>query len=75
MKNHASTLTRLEVAVPAVAILLLALPSGIAAHVALETLLLTGGILAWFSRHRLKRYERLAEEGIATAQLADFPKA
>jgi branched-chain amino acid transport system permease protein len=33
-------------------------------------LLLTGGILAWFSRHRLQRYERLAEEGIATDVLA-----
>ena len=45
MRHLASSVARLEVAVPAAIVLLLALPSGIAAHVALETLLLTGGIV------------------------------
>lgn len=44
MKTLASTVTRLEVALPAAVILLLALPTGIAAHVAVETLILGGGI-------------------------------
>lgn len=42
------------------------LPSAAATWLVPAGLLLTGGILAWFSRHRLKRYEQLAEEGIAT---------
>lgn len=44
MRNLASAITRLELAVPAVTMLLLALPSGVAAHLAVETALLAGGI-------------------------------
>lgn len=44
MKHLASTVTRLEVAIPTAIILLLALPAGVATHVAAEALLLGGGI-------------------------------
>jgi hypothetical protein len=44
MKNLVSTVTRFEVAIPTAIVVLLALPTGIAAHVAVESLILGGGI-------------------------------
>jgi hypothetical protein len=44
MKFLASNVTRLEVAIPAAIVVLLALPTGIAAHVAIESLILGSGI-------------------------------